>query len=318
MAVKNKNIKSSADSSTIANILKERKEVKEVEDRGDEVIAYLYKEYRDTDADNLADNVLGTIETKYDDFTWDYYGAIWMDYNGDEYDDTYAVIIEKKDEEYLTNSKKLVNDVERQMDLEKEDIDPSNIYEYAVKLLPSEDIDHHGSDLYIRKTPESIALIDKMKYKDSGFLTTFRDNFEHDIWYDLPFCYPGIESGCHGKNKKEKNMKKTVKSGRFLKSAESYGWVVESSEAWEAYDMACDYLGKETVNQAIVDSMGTDELAESLAFLFRQWDFTEWDERNGEIESACHGKNKKKKTVKSGKSSMLWSKDYINSCRKHK
>ena len=71
-----------------------------------------------------------------------------------------------------------------------EDINPGNIYEYAVKLLPAEDIDHHESDLYIRKTPESTALINKMQYKDSGLLTTFRSNIApHDTWYELPFCY---------------------------------------------------------------------------------------------------------------------------------
>lgn len=100
-----KSIKSSVDSSTIADILKARKEVKEVEDRGDEVIAYLHKDYRDVDADRLADEVLGTIETKYDDFTWDYSPA-WMDYSGDEYDDTYAVIIEKKEIESACHGKK--------------------------------------------------------------------------------------------------------------------------------------------------------------------------------------------------------------------
>lgn len=100
-----KSIKSSVDSSTVADILKARKEVKEVEDRGDEVIAYLHKDYRDVDADRLADEVLGTIETKYNDFTWDYSPA-WMDYSGDEYDDTYAVIIEKKEIESACHGKK--------------------------------------------------------------------------------------------------------------------------------------------------------------------------------------------------------------------
>ena len=73
---------------------------------------------------------------------------------------------------------------------EAEDINPGNIYDYAVKLLPADDIDHHESDLYIRKTPESTALINKMQYKDSGLLTTFRSNIApHDTWYELPFCY---------------------------------------------------------------------------------------------------------------------------------
>lgn len=110
-----KPIKSSVDSSTVADILKARKEVKEVEDRGDEVIAYLHKDYRDVDADRLADEVLGTIETKYDDFTWDYSPA-WMDYGGNEYDDTYAVIFKKNEIESSKNNKRVLSGLDRNKD----------------------------------------------------------------------------------------------------------------------------------------------------------------------------------------------------------
>lgn len=65
-----------------------------------------------------------------------------------------------------------------------------------------------------------------------------------------------------------------------LREADSYGWVVESYEAYEAYDMACEYLGKEYVDDQIVDTLSDDALASSLAFLFRMWDFREWDNRN--------------------------------------
>jgi len=71
------------------------------------------------------------------------------------------------------------------------EFDPGNIYEVAVKTLPAEDIDHHASDLYIRKTPESTALLKRMRYRNSGLLTTFRSNIDGDIWYELPFCYGG-------------------------------------------------------------------------------------------------------------------------------
>ena len=70
------------------------------------------------------------------------------------------------------------------------DVNPGNICELAMKILPKEDIDHHESDLYIRKTPESTKLINKMEHKACGLLTTFRSNIApHDIWYELPFCY---------------------------------------------------------------------------------------------------------------------------------
>lgn len=74
-------------------------------------------------------------------------------------------------------------------------------------------------------------------------------------------------------------MVKRIKENKMLQEAESYGWVVESYEAYEAYDMACDYFGKEYVNDQIVDTLSDDELASSLAYLFRMWDFRQWDER---------------------------------------
>ena len=78
-------------------------------------------------------------------------------------------------------------------DVTLEDIDekimPGEIYEVAKSKLPSEDIDHHNSDLYIKVTPESKKLIEKLEYKNSGMLTTFKDD-EGITWYELPFCYP--------------------------------------------------------------------------------------------------------------------------------
>ena len=67
---------------------------------------------------------------------------------------------------------------------------------------------------------------------------------------------------------------------RPIKAAESYGWVVESWEANDAYEMACEAFGEDDVNAQIVGTLGSDDLAECLAFLFRMWDFREWDERN--------------------------------------
>ena len=67
-------------------------------------------------------------------------------------------------------------------------IQPSEIFRYAEELLKPEDIDHHGSDLYLRVTPESKALIESFQYKQ--LVMTFRSNIEpYDIWYELPFCY---------------------------------------------------------------------------------------------------------------------------------
>lgn len=44
--------------------------------------------------------------------------------------------------------------------------------------------------------------------------------------------------------------------------------------------MACDTYGQEYVDHEIVETLSTSELASSLAYLFRMWDFRKWDERN--------------------------------------
>lgn len=89
---------------------------------------------------------------------------------------------------------------------------------------------------------------------------------------------------CASKNGKvvSKNVLANKECKRSIKAAESYGWVVDSSEAWEAYEFACDYFGKEYLDDQIVSGLSTDELAESLAYIFRMNDFREWDDRNND------------------------------------
>ena len=79
---------------------------------------------------------------------------------------------------------------------------------------------------------------------------------------------------------KKKSVKSACKSKKPVKAAESYGWVVNDHEAWEAYDFACEYFGKENLDDMIVSCLSPEELAENLAYLFRMNEFREWDERN--------------------------------------
>ena len=83
------------------------------------------------------------------------------------------------------------------------------------------------------------------------------------------------------KNKQEKYLKSLISESvkRALKEAEDGGWVVESNEVNEAMEMAIQYFGEEYVNEAIVRTLTTDQIAESLAYLFRMWDFREWSNR---------------------------------------
>ena len=81
----------------------------------------------------------------------------------------------------------------------------------------------------------------------------------------------------------EQDLRRVVNASvrRAINEAESYGWVVEASEAQEAYDLAADVMGEETINRAIVKCLGSQQLAECLAYIFRQYDFEEWRSRHG-------------------------------------
>lgn len=83
------------------------------------------------------------------------------------------------------------------------------------------------------------------------------------------------------KNAQEKYLKNLISESvkRALKEAENGGWVVENDEVNEAMEMAIQHFGEEYVNEAIVRTLTTEQIAESLAYLFRMWDFEEWNNR---------------------------------------
>ena len=65
-------------------------------------------------------------------------------------------------------------------------LQPGEIYTAAVVILPPEDIDHHASDLYLKRTPAAIALVNRLE--NGSLLSVFRDP-DGVAWYDLPFCF---------------------------------------------------------------------------------------------------------------------------------
>lgn len=66
------------------------------------------------------------------------------------------------------------------------DLAPGTIYAAAVAALPTCNIDHHASDLYLRCTPAAAALIERLENK--SLVSVFRDP-DGVAWYDLPFCF---------------------------------------------------------------------------------------------------------------------------------
>lgn len=58
-----------------------------------------------------------------------------------------------------------------------------------VANVSSKDLDHHGTDLYLRKTKQTTAIINNLPDIYRKNVTTFRDQIDHDIWYEIPFVY---------------------------------------------------------------------------------------------------------------------------------
>lgn len=68
------------------------------------------------------------------------------------------------------------------------EITPGNVHIICDLFLPKNDIHYpeFGGDLYIRVTEESKKIIAELKPK--SLLTTFIDNVDRVLFYDLPFC----------------------------------------------------------------------------------------------------------------------------------
>ena len=81
--------------------------------------------------------------------------------------------------------------------------------------------------------------------------------------------------------------KVTASKRRTVTAANSYGWVVENWEAWDAYNFALEHgWDEDDLNDQILKAIGDEELAECLAYIFRMNDFREWDDyrTNRDIE----------------------------------
>ena len=70
----------------------------------------------------------------------------------------------------------------------------------------------------------------------------------------------------------------------MLKEAENGGWVVDATEARNAYELAAREMGKDTIDSAIIRSLTDEQLAQCLAYIFRMYDFREWEQYQNSVE----------------------------------
>ena len=62
-----------------------------------------------------------------------------------------------------------------------------DIYTAALRALPASDIDNHETDLYLKYSKESAALVKDYEYR--GIVETFRSPIDGCLWFDIPFAY---------------------------------------------------------------------------------------------------------------------------------
>lgn len=63
----------------------------------------------------------------------------------------------------------------------------SNIYAAAVTQMHPEDIAHYESDLYLRKNPISMRLVEQFEH--GACATEFVDPIDGDVWFNIALAY---------------------------------------------------------------------------------------------------------------------------------
>ena len=62
-----------------------------------------------------------------------------------------------------------------------------DIYTAALRVLPASDIDHHETDLYLKVSEMSAALV--AAYDFRGNVERFVSPLDGCAWFDIPFAY---------------------------------------------------------------------------------------------------------------------------------
>lgn len=126
------------------------------------------------------------------------------------------------------------------------------------------------------------ALIERILGPGERF-TPYTEKDREENFSGLFYGTPEERNPSYAQAKKEAQerlrKKKEMKAQGMVQEAVDYGWEVTSSEAMDAYNMAADAMGEDVINKAIVQCLSTEQLADCLAYIFRNYDFREWDER---------------------------------------
>jgi len=91
-------------------------------------------------------------------------------------------------------------------------------------------LDHHESDLYAEKTPVSERIVRDYQFKSN--VKVFRDQIEHNLWYDIPFAYSPFwaKRGMRGSEKTAGNWLSPIKNCDFCgENLKKSPWFVDGA-----------------------------------------------------------------------------------------
>ena len=123
----------------------------------------------------------------------------------------------------------------------KESTESNDVME-LIKGIPEKDIDHYETDLYLRKTPQTTAVISKLPDVYKKNVTTFIDNIDHVPWYEIPFVFPkernrkGVKESADDEDYVNKQSNVTESLTEDYKDSDAYKKLAD-------YDYICDVNG---------------------------------------------------------------------------
>lgn len=109
----------------------------------------------------------------------------------------------------------------------------------------------------------------------------------HDAGFE-PFLFPTQEDAQKHADKLNSQKEASAKPEVKKEAGESYGWVVNSEDAWNKLMLWEETVGAEQALRDVAKAMGDEELSECLAYIFRMNDFKEGcsDTDDSDVESA--------------------------------
>lgn len=156
------------------------------------------------------------------------------------------------------------------------EVEKINENDWVIKSPDGTYKNSNGKDYHFKTKEDALEELDYLRAEHKFDKKSYkypRIEKEGDTYHVL--YAEGTKSKQFDNKKDAEEFKKSISSKLNKKAGESYGWYVDSSEAWDKLQLWIDTVGAEAALDDIAHAMGADELSECLAFIFRNNDFRE-------------------------------------------